>query len=220
MRPGEISLATHGVLFLDEMGEFPAAVLDALRQPLEEGVVRVSRARGTVCYPANFLLLGAMNPCPCGEGGAVGTCRCSGAARARYARRISAPLLDRFDLAVSIGRADPDELLAGEPGETSAVVAARVRLARARAAEGGVACNAELGAAELERHMPLPAPAVGLLEHRLRSGSLSARGLHRVHRVACTLADLDGSAALDERHVAEALTLRAGRSALAIGGNR
>ncbi|MGH9092372.1 MAG: YifB family Mg chelatase-like AAA ATPase, partial [Acidimicrobiales bacterium] len=117
MRPGEISLAHRGVLFLDEMGEFPAAVLDALRQPLEDGVVRVCRARGTVELPARFLLVGAMNPCPCGTGGPMGTCRCTPAARARYARRLSGPLLDRFDLVVPLARPGTEELLDLAAGE-------------------------------------------------------------------------------------------------------
>ena len=126
LRPGEVSLATNGVLFLDELGEFPVAAFEALRQPLEEGVIRVSRAGGTVTFPAAFLLVAAMNPCPCGEGVYEGACTCSAAARARYRRRISAPLLDRFDLVVPLSRPDPDELLAGTPGEPSATVARRV----------------------------------------------------------------------------------------------
>ena len=149
MRPGEISLANRGVLFLDEMGEFPAAVLDALRQPLEEGVVRVSRARATVSFPARFLLVGAMNPCPCGEGGVPGGCRCSPAARARYARRLSAPLLDRFDLVVPLRRPDPDELFARpEPAEHEPAAVSRVARARGLAEARGVRCNAELRSAE------------------------------------------------------------------------
>ncbi len=126
LRPGEVSLATHGVLFLDELGEFPVAALEALRQPLEEGMIRVSRAGGTVAFPAAFLLVAAMNPCPCGEGVYEGACACSAATRARYRRRISAPLLDRFDLVVPLSRPDPDELLSGQPGESSAAVARRV----------------------------------------------------------------------------------------------
>ena len=136
LRPGEISLATHGVLFLDEMGEFPVAALEALRQPLEEGVIRVSRAGGTVAFPAQFLLVAAMNPCPCGEGVFEGACRCTDADRARYTRRLSAPLLDRFDLVVPLARPDPDQLLADTPGEPTAVSAARVAAARARAGAG------------------------------------------------------------------------------------
>ena len=126
LRPGEVSLATNGILFLDELGEFPVAALEALRQPLEEGVIRVSRAGGTVTFPAAFLLVAAMNPCPCGEGVYEGACTCSAVARARYRRRISAPLLDRFDLVVPLSRPDPDELLAGVPGESSESVARRV----------------------------------------------------------------------------------------------
>jgi magnesium chelatase family protein len=119
LRPGEVSLATNGVLFLDELGEFPVAALEALRQPLEEGVIRVSRAGGTVTFPAAFLLVAAMNPCPCGEGVYEGACTCSAVTRARYRRRISAPLLDRFDRVVPLSRPDPDELPAGAPGESS-----------------------------------------------------------------------------------------------------
>ncbi|MEA2684985.1 MAG: magnesium chelatase family protein, partial [Actinomycetota bacterium] len=132
MRPGEISLAHLGVLFLDEMAEFPRMVLDALRQPLEEGVVRVSRARSSVAFPARFLLVGATNPCPCGEAGPEGRCRCTDAARQRYNRRLSGPLLDRFDLRVVVSRPDVRHLLGGEPGESTEVVAQRVAEARQR----------------------------------------------------------------------------------------
>ena len=210
MRPGEISLACHGVLCLDEMGEFPTSVLDSLRQPLEEGVIRVSRARASVTYPARFLLVAAMNPCPCGMGMSPGGCRCSEAARARYARRLSGPLLDRIDLRIEVMRPDPSDLLIGPPGESSAVVGERVRVARERAAERGVSTNAELDAADLDRYAPLSPGAKGLLEHELRAGSLSGRGLHRVRRVACTLADLGGrTGPLQEEDVCFALQLRA-----------
>ncbi len=210
MRPGEISLASQGVLFLDELAEFPRSVLDALRQPLEEGVVRVCRARAAVAYPARFLLVGAMNPCPCGEGGPPGACRCSDATRIRYGRRISGPLLDRFDLRIEVTRAHPADLLAGVPGEASAVVAARVVVARCRAAARGVSCNAELSGRRLEREGRLSAGAAAMLEGGLRSGSLSARGLQRVRRVARTLADLAGrEGTLGEEDVCLALQLRA-----------
>jgi magnesium chelatase family protein len=218
LRPGEISLAHAGVLFLDELGEFPAAVLDALRQPLEEHLVRVRRARGAVDFPARFILVGAMNPCPCGEGGLPGACRCSDVMRQRYLRRLSAPLLDRFDLAIALDRPDVEDLLGGPPGESSEAVAARVRRARARANDRGVRCNAELALDGLENRTVLSADAAALLERRLRSGTLSARGLHRVRRVAQTIADLDGVPGVDERQVAEALQLRAARSALVSGG--
>jgi magnesium chelatase family protein len=214
MRPGEISLATHGVLFLDEMGEFPASVLDALRQPLEEGVVRVSRARASVAFPARFLLVAAMNPCPCGDGGVVGSCRCTPAARARYVRRLSGPLLDRFDLVVPLRRTDPGELLAPERGEPSAAVAARVAAVRALASRRGVPCNALLPAAGLDESAPLSDAALALLSASVRAGRVSGRGLARVRRVARTLADLGETELLEERHVAEALALRSGREVL------
>ena len=210
MRPGEVSLAHGGVLFLDEMGEFPTSVLDALRQPLEEGVVRVCRAKASVTFPARFLLVGATNPCPCGEGGPRGSCRCSDMARARYHRRLSGPLLDRFDLRVLVGRPEAGALLGGAPGESTAEVAARVHAARALARERGVRANAELPSDRLDEVAPLTPAARALLEHRLRVGTLSARGLHRVRRVARTVADLAGAPlVLDDEHVALALGLRA-----------
>lgn len=214
MRPGEISLATHGVLFLDEMGEFPATVLDALRQPLEEGVVRVSRARGSVTFPARFLLVAAMNPCPCGDGSVPGSCRCTPAARARYVRRLSGPLLDRFDLVVPLARTEPDELLTPVPAESSASVAARVRAARRRAGARGVEFNAALSSDTLARWVPLTPPAAKLLEDHLRAGRLSGRGFDRVRRVARTIADLGERPEVGSEHVAEALALRAGREVL------
>jgi magnesium chelatase family protein len=215
MRPGEISLATNGVLFLDELAEFPLVVLDALRQPLEEGVVRLARARTTMSFPARCLLVGAMNPCPCGEGGPPGSCRCTDADRARYRRRLSGPLVDRFDLRVALSRPDVDQLLAPEPAESSTTVAARVARARALAVGRGVACNGALPAERLDELAPLTTGAARVLEYRLRSGSLSARGLHRVRRVARTVADLQGSEGpLDEFHVCGALELRADQAIL------
>jgi magnesium chelatase family protein len=197
------------VLFLDELGEFPAMVLDSLRQPLEEGVVRLSRARSNVTLPARFLLVAATNPCPCGRGAIDGQCRCSPAARARYRRRLSPPLLDRFDLRVLVSRPDPGMLLSGPPGESSAVVAERVAAARARALERGVLCNADLPAARLDEVAPLTRAATTLLEFKLRNGTLSGRGLHRVRRVARTLADLEGDGLeVREEHICLALGLR------------
>ena len=210
MRPGEISLSHCGVLFMDEMCEFPATVLDALRQPIEEGVVRVCRARATVSFPARFLLVGATNPCPCGESGSAGLCRCALAARQRYNRRLSGPLLDRFDLRVVVSRPDPASVMGGPPGEATAPVAARVAAARELARERGVRCNAELPAARLDALAPLTAGAARVLEHRLRAGLLSARGVHRIRRVARTIADLGGAPGpVDEENVCLALSLRA-----------
>jgi magnesium chelatase family protein len=208
MRPGEISLSHAGVLFMDEMGEFPATVLDSLRQPLEDGVVRVCRAKASIAFPARFLLVGATNPCPCGRGDDL--CRCTVNARAKYARRFSGPLLDRFDLRVVVGKPNVDELLRGGRGETTAAVAERVAEARRRARERGVRCNAELPARLLDYSVPLTPPASSLLEHKLRTNGLSARGLHRARRVARTLADLAGEGdVVGEEHVCLALSLRA-----------
>jgi magnesium chelatase family protein len=220
MRPGEVSLATNGVLFLDELGEFPPSLLDLLRQPLEEGVIRVARARAAVSFPARFLLVAAMNPCPCGERQGVGSCVCSAAQLARYARRLSGPLLDRFDLHVPVGRPSAEEILDPRPAETSAAVAERVARARALTRERGVPANAALSSAGLEACAPLTKGARGLLERQLCAGALSARGLDRVRRVAVTLADLEPSTmAVDEGHVAMALELRAGRAALLEGAD-
>jgi magnesium chelatase family protein len=221
MRPGEISLAHGGVLFLDELGEFPAVVLDALRQPLEEGQVRVSRARGSTSFPARFILVGAMNPCPCGEGGAPGSCRCSGAARERYARRLSAPFLDRFDITIRVDRPLAHELFGRPSAEGSATVAARVAGARARAAERGVHVNADLAGPRLTDDAPLSRGAAAIVERQIRSGALSARGLHRVHRLSRTIADLDGAGeVIGEPHVREALLLRGQRHLLPGRGPR
>lgn len=214
LRPGEISLAHLGVLFLDELGEFAVRVLDALRQPLEEGKIRLSRARGSVELPARFQLVGAMNPCPCGEGVYPGSCQCDDLRKARYTRRLSGPLLDRFDLAVSLDRPVVEDLLGGPPAESSAVVARRVAAARQRSGPRPWRCNADIPPDALTTAAPLTPDAALLLERRLRSGALSARGLHRVRRVARTIADLDGDEILGERHVAEALQLRSARSTL------
>jgi magnesium chelatase family protein len=203
LRPGEVSLASHGVLFLDELGEFAVAALEALRQPLEEGIIRVSRAGGTVTFPANFLLVAAMNPCPCGEGVYAGACNCSAVVRARYTRRLSGPLVDRFDLVVPLSRPNPDELLSGIPAESSSSVKERVVAARALADGRGD-----------DEGAPVSPEARALLSAKLRAGDLSARGLHKVSRVARTLADLAAEDTVSYVHVSEALSLRAARAAL------
>jgi magnesium chelatase family protein len=209
MRPGEISAAANGVLFLDELAEFAPHVLDALRQPLEEGVVRVARAAATVTFPARFLLVAAMNPCPCGYGSRPGGCRCTDGARLRYQRRLSGPLLDRFDLRVEVAKPRVEDLLGQEPGERSAAVAARVLEVRALARRRGVRANAAIPTARLDELAPLATGATALLEDALRSGRLSARGLHRVRRVARTIADLQGAPPeVEPAHVAMALSLR------------
>ena len=190
LAPGEISLAHGGVLFLDEMGEYPTAVLEALRQPLEEGAVRIVRALHRVTLPARFLLVAATNPCPCGGSGAPGACRCSPAAIARYNRRLSGPLLDRFDLRITVDRAAPAELLGADRGEPSARVRERVFAARERARARGVRVNADLDRRGLDEHAPLGDEAAAALEAALQRGRLTGRGLQRVRAVALTLADL------------------------------
>ncbi len=192
MRPGEISLAHRGVLFLDELGEFSPGALDGLRQPLEERVVRVSRAHSTARYPANVMLVASMNPCPCGESGAPGACRCSDSSRARYHRRVSGPLLDRFDLRIGVQRPAPSELFGAPDGESSAEVAERVAEARGRAIQRTGSVNGEIPAAQLDEIVPLTDSARKILETALSQGRLSARGVGRVRTVSRTIADLEG----------------------------
>jgi magnesium chelatase family protein len=207
-RPGEVSAASNGVLFLDELGEFAPSVLDALRQPLEEGVVRVARAGGTTEQPARVLLVAAMNPCPCGVGGEIG-CRCPPHTRARYARRISGPLLDRIDLMVHVDRPQAGDLLGGA-AEPSSAVAERVEVVRSLARERGVRCNAELHGERLERAAPLEPDARDVLEQALLNGQLSGRGLRRTLCVARTIRDLDDAGpSLRPADVLRAIGLRA-----------
>ncbi len=208
MRPGEISLAHGGILFLDELGEFPPSVVDALRQPLEEGVVRVSRARATVTMPSRVLLIAATNPCPCG-GGRPGECQCSEPAKARYLRRLSGPLLDRFDLRVYVDRPAPDQLMDGGKGEPTWVVRERVAAARAHADRRGHGANSTLDIGMLDEVAPLSPEARLILRRELDQGRLSGRGLHRIRRVARTVADLRGGAeVVTERDVVRALYMR------------
>jgi magnesium chelatase family protein len=236
LRPGEISCAHNGVLFLDELAEFPGGVLDNLRQPLEEGRVVVCRASGTVAFPARFMLVAAMNACRCDADGSPGSCRCSSAARARYVARLSAPLLDRFDLRVRVPRPLVEDLLrpGGKPtgdglagdgpagdgtAEPSAAVAGRVAQARRRARQRGPSANAQLPAWQLDDLAPVSAGGRRLLERRLREGRLSARGLDRVRRVALTVADLAGEEPpLREEHILVALALRSPGEEVAGGG--
>jgi len=207
-RPGEVSRATCGVLFLDELGEFAPSVLDALRQPLEEGVVRVARAHSTSEQPARVLLVAAMNPCPCGMGGDVG-CRCPSSARARYARRVSGPLLDRLDLMVHLDRPAAADVL-GPPAESTAQVADRVAAIRSLAQERGVRCNAELDGSTLDAHAPLEPAARTILEQALSSGEVSGRGIRRIRCVARTIRDLDDAGpSLRATDVHAAIQLRA-----------
>jgi len=208
IRPGEISLSHGGVLFLDELGEFAPVVLDGLRQPLEEGVIRLARARASATLPARFLLVAATNPCPCG-GGPPGACECDDNARLRYLRRLSGPLLDRFDLRVAVHRPVVDDLLSTGGGEPSAVVAARVAGARRRALDRIGMLNAEIPPGRLDELAPLHPMATAFLRQQLEADVLTGRGYHRVRRVARTIADLAGAGELvEERHVAMAAQMR------------
>jgi len=209
LRPGEVSLAHGGVLMLDELGEFAPAVLDSLRQPLEEGVIRVARANAHATLPARFLLLAATNPCPCG-GGAPGACECDEAAKARYTRRLSGPLLDRFDLRVGVQRTGVDDLLLVGGGEPTAVVRRRVDGARARAMERNGSLNAAIPPALLDQLTRLTPPARTRLREELEADRLTGRGYHRVRRVARTIADLDPAEPelVDVHHVELALRFR------------
>ena len=193
LRPGEGSLASGGVLFLDELGEFPAAHLDALRQPLESGIIRVARANTNVTLPARFLLVAATNPCPCGIG-QWGECRCTPGQIARYGRRLSSPLLDRFDIRLAVDPPEPAMVFASQrSGESSSEVRSRVELARLRASERGVTSNRELRGEALEKFAPISEQGQKLLRSRLESGSLSMRGAQRTRAVALTLRDLEGT---------------------------
>jgi magnesium chelatase family protein len=220
LRPGEISLAHGGVLFLDELGEFPASVLDALRQPLEEGAIHVARANLNTVLPARFVLVAATNPCPCG-GGPPGACECDEARRQRYLRRLSGPLLDRFDLRVPVNRPDVGDLFDDAGGEPSAMVAQRVAGARTRALARSGVLNAALTGALLDRWAPLEPAAREVLRDEVERGRLTGRGYHRIRRVARTIADLDADhpEVISVGHVAQALGLRSSvRSQSSLGG--
>jgi magnesium chelatase family protein len=212
-RPGEVSLAHHGVLFLDEMPEFSRHVLEVLRQPLEEGAVTIARTARTAVFPARFMLVGAMNPCPCGYfGDRVRICRCTPPQMARYRDTLSGPLRDRLDMTVDVPALAPDALQDAAPGESSAAVRARVVAARERQriryAATPIRTNAELTPALLLAHCRLDAAGQRVLTAATRRLCLSARGYDRVKKVARTIADLAQADAIDAEHLAEALQFR------------
>jgi len=211
--PGEISLAQHGVLFLDELPEFARAALEVMRQPLEEGTVTIARAAGSFTYPARFTLVASMNPCPCGFRGVRSRdCRCDDAAVAKYVAKLSGPLLDRIDLHVDVARVEFDEMLARAPSESSAAIRARVEAARAlqhaRYRGTGYAANAAVAGRDVRRFCALDGEALELLRMAAARGHLSARALDRIARVARTIADLAGADAIGPPHVAEAIAYR------------
>jgi len=212
-RPGEISLAHRGVLFLDELPEFGMRILEGLRQPLEDGIVSIARSTGTLTFPARFILIGAMNPCPCGYyGDATQPCTCSPQTVSRYQKRISGPLLDRIDLHVDVPRVDYDKLTSERLGEPSEVIRARVERAREvqrrRFAGTALSCNADMGPAEVRETCRLDEAGRALVRAALVQLGMSARAFHRILKLARTIADLAGSERLETVHLAEAIQYR------------
>jgi len=212
--PGEISLAHRGVLFLDELPEFGQRVLEVLRQPIEDKVVTISRAQGTLTFPANFMLIGAMNPCPCGYyGDSVKPCTCSPSTVTKYQKRISGPLLDRIDIHVQVPRIEYAKLSDNRTGEASPGVRARVEAARDIQRErlkevSGVSCNADMRPAEVRKFCPLDETGSSLMKAAMHQMNLSARAYHRTLKLARTIADLAGSPDIRPNHLAEALQYR------------
>jgi magnesium chelatase family protein len=212
-RPGEISLSHRGVLFLDELPEFSHMALESLRQPLEDKNVTISRALGSVMFPANFMLVAAMNPCPCGYyGDPVKECRCSSGEVTRYHKKISGPLLDRIDISVEVPRVDYEKLTDERLAERSESVRTRTEAARLiqvrRFAGGKLTCNADMGAEEVREFCKIEPSAHGLLRTAMRQLNMTARAFHRVLKLARTIADLDAADVIAVSHLAEAIQYR------------
>ncbi|MDR3348607.1 MAG: YifB family Mg chelatase-like AAA ATPase [Acidaminococcales bacterium] len=213
-KPGEVTLSHNGVLFLDEFPEFSRLALEALRQPLEDGEVSIARVQASLRYPARFILVAAMNPCPCGyQGDPTHACSCGAADIERYRKRLSGPLLDRIDLQVRVPRMEYKEIKGGEqPPELSRAIRARVQEARerqlARFDGQGLYCNGHMGHKEIKKHCALSRAAEQLLEKAFDSLGLSARSHDRIIKVAQTIADLDHASTIESKHLAEAVQLR------------
>ncbi len=212
-RPGEISLAHRGVLFLDEMPEFGQHGLEVLRQPLEDKVVTISRAQGSLTFPANFMLLGAQNPCPCGYyGDPEHNCTCSPMLISRYQKRLSGPLLDRIDLHIQVPAVKYKELAEDGRAEESAVIRERILAARRiqlkRLESFGLHCNAQMTPRTLRRFCKLDPESEKQMEHAITRIGLSARAYDRILRVSRTMADLEGAERIQARHVSEAIQYR------------
>jgi Mg chelatase-related protein len=211
--PGEISLAHNGVLFMDELPEFKRNVLEVLRQPLENGEVTISRAAGTFTFPAEFMLIAAMNPCPCGHyGGAQRVCRCGPHKIQRYRSRISGPLLDRIDIHVELNPLNEDEMLKAPEGESSCKIRNRVIAAREiqnrRFANTGIFCNAQMEPAQIQEFCKLDSESTTYLRHSIRELRLSARAYDRILRVARTIADIENRNDIISENIFEAVQYR------------
>jgi len=216
-RPGEISLAHRGVLFLDELPEFGARTLEGLRQPLEDGTISIARATGTLAFPARFMFIAAMNPCPCGYyGDPVRECTCSMQTISRYQKRISGPLLDRIDIHVEVPRVDYDKLTDDRRGELSGAIRARVERARQeqrqRFAGTPFSCNADMGPTEVREVCKLDEAGRALVRAAMQQLQMSARAFHRILKLARTIADLAGSGRIETAHLAEAIQYRPRRA--------
>lgn len=208
-KPGEISLAHHGILFLDEVVEYPRKVLEVLREPLESGEVMISRASQQLTFPARFQLIAAMNPCPCGfDGDPTRECRCTPDQIQRYRQRLSGPLLDRIDLRLTVPRLPPGILQSSTPGESSATVRERVCRARCKQLARGPRCNAQLEAAEVSDHCHLGVNEKNFMIQAEQKLGLSARAHHRIIKVARTIADLADSDRIALAHLQEAIAYR------------
>ena len=214
--PGEISLAHRGVLFLDELPEFGPRVLEVMRQPIEDKIVTISRAQGTLTFPANFQLVAAMNPCPCGfYGDPIKECTCSSSTITRYQKRISGPMLDRIDIHIEVPRVEFDKLSDDRLGEPSAAIQERVEAARQiqrnrflSQEESGISCNADMRPGEVRQFCALDDTGQSLMRSAMSQMQLSARAYHRVLKLARSIADLAGSEAIQPTHLAEALQYR------------
>jgi magnesium chelatase family protein len=216
-KPGEISLSHRGVLFLDELPEFGHSLLEVLRQPLEDKVVTISRAQGSVTFPANFMLVGAMNPCPCGYyGDPFRQCNCAPSQVSRYQRRISGPFIDRVDIFVEVPHIDYEKLTETRQGESSATVQARVATARDRQMrrfqDSRITCNSEMTPAQIRDFCHIEDPARQLLKTAMKQLYLSARAFHRILKLALTIADLEYSDTIKAQHIAEAIQYRPRRT--------
>ncbi len=212
-RPGEISLAHRGVLFLDELPEFGTRTLEGLRQPLEDGAVSIARSTGTLTFPARFMFISAMNPCPCGYyGDPVRECTCSMSTISRYQKRISGPLLDRIDIHIEVPRVDYNKLTDERLGERSEAIRGRVERAREaqrqRFADTPLACNADMGPTEVRKICRLDETGRGLVKAAMQQLQMSARAFHRILKLARTIADLAGGERIETAHLAEAIQYR------------